>query len=530
MEGVPFFPEAGPDDEQETKVEKKDKKDSRDKKLPLFERPKIEEPSKKLELVPDNKAEKPVPMEKLADDEKQQVAAEVATGLKEDNQTELMSAPEDSAAEQEALVGATFAEALEQELDEGTPVEEAIENAAEKTQDIAELPDIADIEIDPDDSESESDDDAVTNTTQAAASTTATTASGGSVSGMSPTPPAPPTPPTPPVPPIPPSSPPLPPGPPGPPGPPVPGPSPIRTPGPTGPPPPGLNFNAFPIATPNVAPNTPPQVVEVHNRRRERTNLLVGGVIGYMIGRRRGRIKTEKKLLPIQEKLEKQVKTLEQTILDREAKLRAAAREKYRQDPESTQKTIQRMEQLHEIKQTERQAITKKPEKLGKFIVSAEKPRISEAAKPVERMTLPELLVVAAALKFEQSSVRRLYETGRISERDLRRVVEAASKGERYERIIPVSHMTPETYHNSKEQHPMQPATAQDRTQSDELRNILNDQGTSANFTLPVLNQDSGQHPGSPYTPQVKEQKSNKPIIAIALVSTIILFLIWLLT
>ncbi|HET6924557.1 MAG TPA: hypothetical protein VFH39_01870, partial [Candidatus Saccharimonadales bacterium] len=62
-----------------------------------------------------------------------------------------------------------------------------------------------------------------------------------------------------------------------------------------------------------------------YERRAETRGLLIGGLVGYFIGRRRGRIKTEKRLLPVQEKLEKQVKTLHETIADKEFQIRQLA-------------------------------------------------------------------------------------------------------------------------------------------------------------------------------------------------------------
>jgi hypothetical protein len=63
-------------------------------------------------------------------------------------------------------------------------------------------------------------------------------------------------------------------------------------------------------------------------RRAQTRGLLVGGVLGYLIGRRRGRIKTEKRMRPIQEKLEKQVEQLHEVIARKEREVRVVAAEK----------------------------------------------------------------------------------------------------------------------------------------------------------------------------------------------------------
>lgn len=96
--------------------------------------------------------------------------------------------------------------------------------------------------------------------------------------------------------------------------------------------------------TPSVpSPNTPnfPATPSSPNRNHNMTitfgeqskhshwpYVLTGGVVGYLIGRRRGRIKTEEKLLPIQKSLESEVQDLQWQVASREAKVRALAYER----------------------------------------------------------------------------------------------------------------------------------------------------------------------------------------------------------
>lgn len=58
---------------------------------------------------------------------------------------------------------------------------------------------------------------------------------------------------------------------------------------------------------------------------------LIGGLVGYLVGRRRGRIKTEKRLIPVQKKLEKQVKGLQEDIKKKESVIREKATESARE-------------------------------------------------------------------------------------------------------------------------------------------------------------------------------------------------------
>jgi hypothetical protein len=95
-------------------------------------------------------------------------------------------------------------------------------------------------------------------------------------------------------------------------------------------------FSAVPTA--NTSTLTNHNVVSTattygYERRALNRGLLVGGIVGYLVGRRRGRIKTEKKLQPIQNKLEKEVKSLHTRLSDQEYALRQAVARRNEQQP-----------------------------------------------------------------------------------------------------------------------------------------------------------------------------------------------------
>ena len=190
--------------------------------------------------------------------------------------------------------------------------------------------------------------------------------------------------------------------------------------------------------------------------------------MGYLVGRRRGRIKTEKKLLPVQKKLERQVGDLEYQVASREARIRKLAYEKATSHPHIFVELPKRLKELQELqkaslkkkdfapaKKTERTmakeaaAAMVSAELLGKVATitdrvehvkgeDAPKRRVitAEAPKPAADMTVAELLVVASQIPVEDRDLRHLYESGRIDQRGLRRVLEAYLRGERYDKVL----------------------------------------------------------------------------------------------
>lgn len=425
MEGVPFFPELDPEDEEDSSIEKKDKKAKKDRKLPaLFEI------DKKTDDKPEKKTEKPEPpLEKLADDEKQAVAADYVDKRAEQVKGELAGVVSESPDEAALLADAALLEAISERLENDEPINE--QTLDDATSEVIEA-----LGLDAEDTDEEE--------PPVVATPPAATSSGsGSVTG-SPPPPPPPSP----VPPTPIAPPPIP---------------PIGSPPPIIPP---AGFNA-PPATPNITPNIAANQApsQEQDRHSHVPYVLAGGIVGYLLGRRRGRIKTEKKLLPVQQKLEKEVKDLHGILAVREQKIRSLAHEQVSKKPELKQRIIERLQEKYDKpetppvakKQELRERIIErlqekyeKPERLGKMVISAErlKPpvRMPEVLIDVNRMSRGEVLVVAERIAFENSNARRLFESNRLNENGLRKVVKAFLNGERIERVINEVMVTPETY------------------------------------------------------------------------------------
>lgn len=191
---------------------------------------------------------------------------------------------------------------------------------------------------------------------------------------------------------------------------------------------------SMPLPTPNVL-STPPTTPEKHSHTRY---VLAGGLIGYLIGRRSGRIKTEARLKPIQKNLEQQVETMKQSLVSKEQTIRRLAAAKVTEALLPPKQTVrervavqrqQRAEKLEALVEKDR----KSPEWLGKFALTL--PVVFE--RPTENRPLAdkELLEVAATIPFERGSIAELYRAGRITTQELRDIVGAYLTGKSYERL-----------------------------------------------------------------------------------------------
>lgn len=215
---------------------------------------------------------------------------------------------------------------------------------------------------------------------------------------------------------------------------------------------PHMAANYFP-PTPGIptlqSAKTEKELVSYYNNGDVVGAALLGGLVGYLIGRRRGRIKTERKLKPIQKKLERRVAAVERDIAFKEAHIRKMARRQSREQQrsqyveQSTRRDQQRPEapeanQLHGKKVS--------PERIGRVVVTAgdklrkrtetakpEKIEKSQPPKPVDKrietMNRAELLDLSNKVPIENTTLRQVYETHLVGEQGLRRLMSEYTRG-----------------------------------------------------------------------------------------------------
>ncbi len=236
--------------------------------------------------------------------------------------------------------------------------------------------------------------------------------------GSPPTPPTPPISPTPPLPPLPPHG--------------------------------GGNTSQQPNVTPNTTPVVSPNVLQdsQNERTKRRGNPAASALLGYAIGRRGGRKRTERRLEPKIAGLSQELDITKKHLEARELDLKKAATntlnqqhaEKYARRPEG-------MEQPKKKPVTEilRQTVMA-PEKIRSAITPAEvniprtelpktetapRPQVAPevAIKRAEQLSTPALLKAAESLVIEGVSVRRMYETNKIDRNGLVAIVQEGLKG-----------------------------------------------------------------------------------------------------
>lgn len=410
MEGTWYTPDQEPDD-SETKGEKKDKKDAREvmKKaslLELFQAHQAEAKAEK-EAKEDNEASEPdqngealdEPAEMLTEEEQQVVSEQLVDDRLEAVEAELGQV-EGNETDVAAIAATMYLEEVARHLDNGEPLDETVLEAA--SEEVAHELAVEDSEITDTESADEQPESDDTSVTPPVPPTPPTPSTGNGGNGGTP-PPSYPTNPSFPIP----SGPPY-------------------SAGLSGP-----NFNQQPTATATAERTNEPE------RHSHAKYVLAGGIVGYLLGRRRGRIKTEAKLVPIQQKLERDVNDLREKLLIKEQQVRKAAQEQVKNvHVISSQEALlrvqnerqKRAESLERLVETD----SKRPEKLGKYALLLQK---QPEQTPARHLQDRQLFEIAQKIPFEGSTVAELYRQGRLDIQDMREIAQAFLAGKSYEQL-----------------------------------------------------------------------------------------------
>lgn len=180
--------------------------------------------------------------------------------------------------------------------------------------------------------------------------------------------------------------------------------------------------------------------LEISINRRRAGDFLIGGIIGYVIGKRRGEKLTERKLNPVKEKLEKQVVDLQNKITEQEIRVRNLASENYEQKVSfvSKVKAIESdSKQAEDNINKQESVVNKETPDITEKKVNVEK---SLNPKAVEILSLPILLEMSEDIKIDNKSLRYLFESGNIDQKQLREIIKKYLSGERIDNQIPVNY------------------------------------------------------------------------------------------
>lgn len=166
-------------------------------------------------------------------------------------------------------------------------------------------------------------------------------------------------------------------------------------------------------------------------------DLLTGGVVGYLFGRHRGRKRTEARLQPKINDLEKEVSTARKNLSEKEASLQrviATSTERSKQSgfeaathtqPKPVREVLRRSVDVPEYLQNETVLRSE-----AQIVSKATKQEVVKAKLArLDSLSTPEILAEAQHMYAGGTSVRRLYETNQIDRKGLIYLVKEGYRG-----------------------------------------------------------------------------------------------------
>ncbi|MGF7228436.1 MAG: hypothetical protein ACQR33_00435 [Candidatus Saccharibacteria bacterium] len=323
---------------------------------------------------------------------------------------------------------------------------------------------------------------------------------------------------------------------------------------------------------PAIVPNAPSPRVERGRADSERQQdmlkgLLVGGVIGYIVGRRRGRITTEKKFKPIQEQLQKEADTLRQTIANKEQHIRILAREKATVEL-AAQHTAAKRERLltaptkleqspAEIRDdtiatilevpvvnVERPSEDRPPVALREVRARSPQNRLETmkttptkqtehliTPKAIEQLPLPAVVKAAESVVVGGKTLKSFYESGRIEEPALRRILTEHLRTGRTEQALNVALLSQE-HRRTQSFERMDRATTNDKGVTAQRQAAIEHhaeqfQSLPGNTTVAPTKDPIDQYEQSESALDVRTTQRNIGIVAgVAIIVAVVLFIL----
>jgi hypothetical protein len=306
-----------------------------------------------------------------------------------------------------------------------------------------------------------------------------------------------------------------------------------------------------PVRNFNQAPATPAQKQEYEPDYRVNPNatyLLVGGVVGYLIGRRRGRIKTEKRLGVVQRKLEKQVEAKQREINEKTETVQRLARKNYEQ-AKRTVETAERRPTESAFAERPVESLVPLPERpqtLREKSVAADHPetaRVERVRPTAERqqggpekgieLSDADIDRLSETIKIGATNLRKIHEAKLITDGGLRRLVNEHLQGKDIRRGLAREFLTKElSYERDPRFRDIVPLEAKGaRSQGGSTA----DQSVTqpASLTAPAFHPASPSHPAAVRKPiPVKQKRSSVSTGLVTVLSVVALALaayaVWL--
>jgi hypothetical protein len=265
------------------------------------------------------------------------------------------------------------------------------------------------------------------------------------------------------------------------------------------------DFNK-PVDSTEANPSAPVTVENNYYDDNAGSALLAGGILGYMLGRRRGRIKTERKMKAVSKRLEGQIRQTQERIDAQDNVVRQQAREQYRQ-----------AERLSKVEAAPKAETPK--------TAAVEALQRSTPPEAVRNMQQPELLALAEKIDVDGTSLRTIFEARQITEPGLRRIAGEYMRGGDVKKAVQQERMVKEMQFERDPQ--MRDRLAASYAEVDAAQPQSAQQGLASLLGSPVQAAQATQASLEPTAPSDKpDKKSGQQVLISAWVAFVVVLVI----